>query len=315
MVRQIRESDPSKWYSLLKRITKYNVEKKEELNIEAINHLTDDEQVEVIANYFNATSQKYEEVKSEDIEVKEINPENIPQFSQTKIKQVMDKIKINKVTIPGDIPARIVKMCSAILCIPMTHMINHSVKTGSWPDNYKEELITPIGKVVPVELLEQLRPILNLPICNKIQETFIAELVISDMKSHLDPTQYGNQKQTSIQHYLVAMLHCIVTNVDRNSKGEVHAALMLFVDWKSAFSNQCHKLGVKSFIRNGVRPELIPLLINYFQNRKVKVKFHGKVSKTRKQPGSGAQRATLGNWELISQTNNNADCVPEHYTI
>ena len=86
----------------------------------------------------------------------------------------MDKIKTNKATIPGDIPARIVKMCSAILCIPMTHMINHSVKTGSWPDNYKEELITPIGKVVPVELLEQLRPISNLPIRNKIQETVIA---------------------------------------------------------------------------------------------------------------------------------------------
>ena len=42
----------------------------------------------------------------------------------------------------------------------------------------------------------------------------------------------------------------------------------------------------------------------------MRVKFHGQVSKPRHQPGSGAQGVTLGNWEFISQTNNNADCVP-----
>ena len=139
----------------------------------------------------------------------------------------------------------------------------------------------------------------------------IAELVISDMKMGLDPKQYGNQKNTSIQHYLLGLLHRIVTSVDKNSKGEINAVLMSFVDWKSAFSKQCHKLGIESFLRNGVRPSLIPLLISYFQNRQMRVKHHGKVSKSRKMPGSGAQGATLGNWEFLSQTNNNSDCVPE----
>ena len=311
MVRQIRESNPSRWYSLLKRITKYDSEKTEELQVSEINNLSDEGQVEAIANHFNATSQEYTEVKTEDINIPEFTTNDIPKFSTMKIRDILNKIKTNKATIPGDIPARIVKQAAETLCVPMTHMINHSLKTASWPDRYKEELITPIGKVLPVQLLEQLRPISNLPICNKIQEAAIAELVISDMKAGLDPTQYGNQKKTSIQHYLVAMLHRIVTSVDNNSRGEIHAVLMSFIDWKSAFSKQCHKLGVESFIRNGVRPSLIPLLISYFQNRKMRVKFHGKYSKTRTQPGSGAQGATLGNWEFLSQTNNNADCVPE----
>ena len=43
----------------------------------------------------------------------------------------------------------------------------------------------------------------------------------------------------------------------------------------------------------------------------MKVKFHGQISESRKQPGSGAQGASLGNHEFISQTNNNADSVPE----
>ena len=98
----------------------------------------------------------------------------------------------------------------------MSHMINHSIKTGMWPDSYKLETITPIGKQHTVESLDQLRPISNLQLCDKIQESIISELVISDMKGKLDPSQYGNQKKTSIQHYLLKIMDQIVKNVDRN---------------------------------------------------------------------------------------------------
>jgi len=69
--------------------------------------------------------------------------------------------------------------------------------------------------------MEQLRPISNLPNCDKIQERIISEMVIHDMNDNLDPSQYGNLKKTSIQHYLVRMMHRIISNLDRNTKGEV----------------------------------------------------------------------------------------------
>ena len=52
------------------------------------------------------------------------------------------------------------------------------------------------------------------------------------MKAKLDPSQYANQKQIGIQHYLVKMLNRILVALDSNSKGEVKAALATFVDWK-----------------------------------------------------------------------------------
>ena len=85
----------------------------------------------------------------------------------------------------------------------------------------------------------------------------------------------------------------------------------MFIDWKQAYSRQCHTLGVESFIRNGVRPAVIPLLISYFQDRQMRVKWHGELSQPRKLPGGGAMGANLGNWEFLSQTNANADGVPE----
>ena len=136
-------------------------------------------------------------------------------------------------------------------------------------------------------------------------------MIISEMQSSLDKTQYGNQKKTSIQHYLVKLIHRIQSSLDNNSRGQVMAALLSLLDWREAFSRQCHILGVKRFISNGVRPALIPCLLNYFQNRKMQVKWHSKLSTSRNLPGGGAMGATFGIWEFLSQTNHNIDCVPE----
>ena len=60
-----------------------------------------------------------------------------------------------------------------------------------------------------------------------------------------------------------------------------------------------------------MRPSLIPILVSYFEDREMRVKWHGKLSEPRKLPGGGAMGASLGNWEYLSQTNNNAYCIPE----
>ena len=84
----------------------------------------------------------------------------------------------------------------------------------------------------------------------------------------------------------------------------------MFVDWKQAYPRQCHTLGVKSFIKNGVQPSLILLLVSYFENREMKVKWHNTVSKSLNLPGGGAMGASLVNWEYLSQTNDSAECIP-----
>ena len=90
--------------------------------------------------------------------------------------------------------------------------------------------------------------------------------MISDMADKLDPAQYGNQKGISIQHYLVNMIHRILSVLDNNSRKDTFAVIASLIDWKDAFPRQCPKLGIESFIKNGVRPSLIPILVNYFQN-------------------------------------------------
>ena len=141
----------------------------------------------------------------------------------------------------------------------------------------------------------------------------MAELIIKDMANLLDKSQYANQKGLSLQHYLIKMINQILADTDNNSRGEVNAVIATLYDWKEAFPRQCPKLGVEAFIKCGVRPSLIPLLISYLQDRTMRVKWHGETSSVRNLNGGGPQGATFGIWEYLAQSNTSASCVNPEY--
>ena len=180
-----------------------------------------------------------------------------------------------------------------------------------YPQIYKYEICTPVPKTNPPQTTSEVRNISGLLNFDKIMEKLLSELIISDMSSSVDPSQYGNQRGVSIQHYLINMIHCILTALDNNSRKDIFAVIANLIDWNNAFPRQCPKLGIESFLENGVRPALIPVLINYFQNREMTVKWHGCHSLPRKVNGGGPQGATLGLLEYLSQSNNSADMVNE----
>ena len=66
-------------------------------------------------------------------------------------------------------------------------------------------------------------------------EKILADLMIKDMEAKLDPSQYGNQKGISIQHYLINMVHRILTALDKNNNREKFAVIANLIDWKDAF--------------------------------------------------------------------------------
>ena len=95
------------------------------------------------------------------------------------------------------------------------------------------------------------------------------------MKPKCDPSKSGNQRGISIQHYLIEMIHRILEALDNNSKGEKFAVFANLINWNNTFPWQCAQLGIESFVQNGVRPSLFPVLLNYFQGREMSVKWHG----------------------------------------
>ena len=178
---------------------------------------------------------------------------------------------------------------------------------GEYPDSYKLEIVTPVPKCFPPQVTKDLRKIAGTPNFSRIFEKFLAEIMINDMKNSRDPSQYGNTKGVSTQHYLIKMVDRILTVLDTNNQSEAYAVIIQLIDWSQAFDRQCPKQGIQSFIKNGVRKSIIPVLISYFQNRKMKVKWKKNLSTSRNLPGSGPQGSNLGLIEYDSQSNDNTD--------
>ena len=65
------------------------------------------------------------------------------------------------------------------------------------------------------------------------------------MKDKADGSQFGNEKHTSIQHYIIKMIHRIQEALDKNSRRQIFAVIANMIDWNSAFVRQCPKLGIE----------------------------------------------------------------------
>ena len=96
------------------------------------------------------------------------------------------------------------------------------------------------------------------------------------------------------------ILHLLDTHQDKS------AVIATSLDWSSAFDRQDPTLAIIKFIKLGVRASLIPLLVSYLTDRKMRVKFNGEVSEFLTLIWGGSQ----GTLEYISQSNDKADVVP-----
>ena len=148
-------------------------------------------------------SQEFEPLKTEDIKVQEFNISSTPHITVDEVLQDLMAIKTKKSTAPGDIPARLIKRAAKSLAPPLADVINTGIRLGQWTDIYKAETITPVPKVTPPKLLEQLRPLSNLFTYCKVGEKIVSRMMVEDMVKKMDPSQYGNMKNTSITHYLI----------------------------------------------------------------------------------------------------------------
>ena len=188
MISDLKKKNPSQWYSSLKRITGFD-QKQDKVVIEEINHQSDEEQAESIAEFFSSVPNEYEALKKEDIEIPHFSRAEIPQFLPSQVWLQLTKIKTNKATVPGDLPAKLIKEFAAYLAEPLTNVINTSILRGEYPQIYKYEVSTPVPKVFPPEKVSQMRNISGLLTFDKVMEKLLSDMMISDMKATVDPSQ------------------------------------------------------------------------------------------------------------------------------
>ena len=118
IIKDLKLSKPSQWYSKLKRLCSFDQHKSDPVIVETIKHLTDEQQAEVIADKFSKVSQEYQPLKKEDIVIPDFCKSSIPQFTPKQVQEKLEKIKTNKSVPPNDVPPRIIKMFAEEISVP-----------------------------------------------------------------------------------------------------------------------------------------------------------------------------------------------------
>ena len=131
---------------------------------------------------------------------------------------------------------------------------------------------------------------------------------MEDVSHNIDIGQFGGQEGIGTEHMVVCLLDRILQLLDRHP--DRSAVIATYLDWSQAFDRQDPTLAILKFIKLGVRPALIPLLVSYLTDRKMRVKFNGEMSAFLRLIGGGPQGTLLGGLEYLAQSNDNADIVP-----
>ena len=207
-------------------MSSYDQAKGEAVSVEEIMHLSAKDQANTIAENFSKVSNEYEKLRTSDIDLsKATNLKPTPVLEEYQVYEYLRKIKTNTSTVLNDIPAKIIKEFACELAKPLTDVINTMVSLGQYPNIWKIEIVSPVPKVYPTLILNDLRKIAGLKNFSKIAEKIISKWLISDMSDLRDRSQYGNEKGVSVNHYLIKMIYEILTSVDTNTSNEKFAVI------------------------------------------------------------------------------------------
>jgi hypothetical protein len=66
--------------------------------------------------------------------------------TETEIKSIIHSLKSKNSSGYDEVTSKILKTCSHLIICPLTHICNHSLRTGIFPDRLKISVVKPLYK-------------------------------------------------------------------------------------------------------------------------------------------------------------------------
>ena len=98
-----------------------------------------------------------------------------------EITEILIGLKVNKAHGPDEISGNMIKLCGHHISIPLKMIFDNIIRTGIFPDQWKEANVTPVHKKKDKQLVANYRPISLLPILAKVFE----RIVFKNLYNHL----------------------------------------------------------------------------------------------------------------------------------
>ncbi|CAB3982156.1 Hypothetical predicted protein [Paramuricea clavata] len=177
---------------------------------------------------------------------------------------------MSKASGPDGIPARILKECSHQIAPSICDLLNHSLRTGRLPSEWKSADVTPIHKKDLKEPVENYRPISLLPIISKVLERCVSRRFYDHIIHLITPSQHGFLRNRSCITQLVQVLHSVGQCLDKNLQSDI-----IYLDFAKAFDSVDHQILLRKLKSYGVTGRLLDWFRNYLSGRTQRVVVEG----------------------------------------
>ena len=323
-VESLKETNPGRAYSTLKRMGAQPGDCSDSHTFTLPSHqsanLTPKQSAECIAEHFSEISKTFPPLSVD------LLPERVktklrtdtrppPVISVDETWRKIESAKKPRSGVPCDLPREITKEFSVELATPLNMIINKIAESATWPNHWKKEYITPIGKVPEPETEDDLRPISLTPFFSKVTEHFVIMWLLEYIENQIDFRQYGGVKGNSITHYLIEFINFILSNQENRVPTAVLACL---IDFSKAFNRQNHNILITKLSDMGVPAWLLRIVMSFLSDRNMVVRYKGETSSSKPLPGGGPQGTLLGlllfivlinDVGFLGQSNNAGDLI------
>ena len=181
----------------------------------------------------------------------------------SEIKKCLQALKSNT---PGvdEISPRILQHVNEALAVPLTHIVNLSLKHGIFPDHLKKAKVIPIYKAGNRCDISNYRPISILPAFSKVYEKIIANRLINYLEKNnlLTTFQHGFRANRSTESAVLHFVNSVYKFLE-----EKYFVVGVFVDLSKAFDSLNHDILLEKLQNIGIRGLAYQLFCSYLNNR------------------------------------------------
>lgn len=211
----------------------------------------------------------------------------IHNISTKEVEEGISRLKPLSSLGPDNVPAFILKGLKEQLSVPLQHLFNLALATGTYPADWKVSRVRPIPKTSGATDVENYRPIAILPTIAKLFESILHRTISSQLKPYLCDSQHGFRSNRSVETNLLTLVDLISEHLDKGIQVDV-----LYFDFKKAFDRVDNDVLLRKLCKIGFSPKLLKLFSSYLRDRRQYVR-HGHFVSSPYHTRSGVSQGSI----------------------
>jgi exonuclease III len=200
----------------------------------------------------------------------------LPNTSQAEIVSIIRAMQSKSSTDLDGIPMKILKLVALEIGLPLSHICNLSLSSGTFPSSMKAGKVIPVHKAGDKSLCDNYRPIALLNTFSKILEKVMANRLVDhlDFNKIIDPNQYGFQRSRNTEHNLLQVINYISNELNNGNY-----CVGVFLDLRKAFDTVSHDILLKKLAHYGITGIPLRWFTSYLADRTQQVEIEGSLSR------------------------------------